>query len=60
MQGLSVRDEGSAAVIEQLCDIKPRIVCDPALLYDFDRARGNSLPANEKAITLWYMRIRRT
>ena len=39
MQGLSVRDEGSAAVVEQLCDIKPRIVCDPALLYDFDRER---------------------
>lgn len=40
LQGLSVRDEGSADVVEQLCGIRPCIVCDPALLYDFERERA--------------------
>lgn len=35
LQGLSVRDEGSAEVVERLCGFRPPIVCDPALLYDF-------------------------
>lgn len=39
LQGLSVRDEGSAGVVEELCGFRPPIVCDPALLYDFGRER---------------------
>lgn len=38
-QGLSVRDEGSADVVEELCGFRPPIVCDPALLYDFKKER---------------------
>ena len=34
---ISVRDEGSQIVVEELTGKKPEIVCDPALLYDFGR-----------------------
>lgn len=37
LQGLSVRDEGSADVVGELCGFRPTIVCDPALLYDFKK-----------------------
>ncbi len=34
-KNISVRDENSAIVVESLIGIKPEIVCDPVLLYDF-------------------------
>ena len=41
MQGVSARDEETAKLIERLCGREPRIVCDPALLYGFERERAS-------------------
>ena len=54
-QGLSVRDEGSASVVEGICGIRPQIVCDPALLYDFKSECSNiSKDINGKPYVLVY------
>lgn len=55
LDGVSVRDSGSADVVEELCGFRPPIVCDPALLYDFREERERfSVPRNEKPYALVY------
>lgn len=45
MEALSVRDENSRAVVEQLLGFSPQRVCDPVLLYGYTRElNGGSNP----------------
>jgi len=56
-KALSVRDENSAMLVEELTDRKPSIVCDPVLLYDFANTKVSiDLPKEKYLIVYAYDR----
>lgn len=43
LKHISVRDENSEKIVETLTQVKPRIVCDPVLLFDFPKQIKQSI-----------------
>jgi len=56
-KALSARDTHTALLTQELTGIKPAIVCDPALLYDFDKTKVSvDLPKRKYLIIYSYDR----
>jgi len=52
-QALSVRDLNSAETVEQLTGIRPQIVCDPVLLFDFSNTHVPVRPIKKPYLLLY-------
>lgn len=52
-KAISARDRHTAAIVEVLTDIKPSIVCDPVLLYDFRNTYVKTELPNQKYIIVY-------
>lgn len=51
---LSVRDEGSQRVVESLLGISPELVCDPVLLYGFEKELAEYKPVTREKYVVVY------
>jgi hypothetical protein len=51
---ISVRDQGSQAVVQELTGIKPTLVCDPVLLYGFEKEMAAYHPMTNKKYVVVY------